>query len=996
MKTNLNKNIIMKHVAYWILKFERSFFNKFSSIFKVLIGISLSFCICQSIHAASNLVSKTGALTVRGIENVLKDKDGVVGDTIDENKRMGESSIQDSIENAIIALGIYSDKTSLSYNVQEIDGSTLTKVKQPNFAGSLIGKIAGAQINQSSIGAGGATRIVLRGTKSISAVGNNVLYVIDGIPVQNSNVGDGSIGEDAGVRQTVDYISDLNADDIETISILTGPSACALYGANAANGVIVITTKKGSEKTNLRFNSTTSFGNVTYLPDFQTTYGNTEGEYGSWGEKLSTPSTYDPADYFNTSITYDNSLSFSTGTKNSKSYLSVNHVNSDGVVVNNKYSKLVFTAKHSHVILENKLTFNVGANYFIVSDENRSSQGTDRNPIVEFYTYPRGENPEEFRLFEIYNTESGINERNWTWGSQSLDLQNPYWKQYRMLTENKRKRYMVNASIQWDILKDLNLSVRSQLDKINIDKEEKDYASTYFEVDYDNGRYALREANSRSIYTDAILNYKRSLNTNFNLISNLGVSIKDKQYDNNEQEGYLETANNFSTSNFIDTLQTEQINEYSYQEKSVFASLNLGWKSYAYVTLSGRNDRSESIYNIPSTSFFSHSVGVSVLPSEFIALPSLFDFLKVRAAWSQVGNSINNYINLNTYEDASDSSSYTASMMSFELNPERTTSYEVGLSMGFWDNLINIDVTAYKSNTYDQAFNVDIDDTTGYSNTYVQAGNIENKGIEASLGIDYNITKDFNWKSNIIFSLNKNKIVELCDGCKDSYGNEYDFTSIEVGGYSGLSFNLVEGGSMSDVYIDNKFLRDTEERIVLDEDYNIQVDDQEPYKAGSVAPKYNIGFNNDFTWKQLNFGFLVTARVGGVCFSGTQMELDALGVTQASADARDNGGVKVNSGYIDAETYYSFVNENKIYGDYMYSATNVKFKEVYINYAFNNLLKSDMNLSVGITARDLFMIYCKAPFDPESISVTGTYGQGVDYFMTPSTRNLAVNLTLNF
>ena len=971
----------MKNIDFRLLKFDRLSFNRRALFLKVLITSTLFFCTYHSIHATNNLALNGEAVENRKGAKELQDIGIDSSNTIDIQKRNEASIDEDSVDNVVTALGVIHTKKSLSYNVQEIDASALTKVKQTNFTSSLIGKVAGAQINQSAIGAGGATRIVMRGTKSISTDGNNVLYVIDGIPVINSNIGNGSIGENAGVRQSTEFISDFNSDDIESLSILTGPSATAIYGVDGANGAIIITTKKGSDKTNVRFNSTISIGEVAYLPEFQNTYGNLKGEYGSWGNMMTNPSTYDPADYFRTSITSDNSLSFSTGGKRSKSYFSVNHVDANGVVVNSNYNKLAFTAKHAHKMMNDKLTFNIGLNYFDVSDENRSSQGIDRNPIVEFYTYPRGENPEEFRLYKIFNSETYIYERNWAWGQQTLNLQNPYWKQYRMLTENNRKRYMANASIQWEILENLNLSVRSQVDKMNIQNEDKDYAST---DGFENGRYALREANNRNIYADALLNFKHSWDNKFNLTSTFGISLKDNQYDTNEFGGSLVTPNDFNINNIVDdSLNVEQTFENSYQEKSAFANLNLGYKSYAYLTLSGRNDWSKSDY-IPSISFFSPSIGVSVLPGEFINLPSWVDIMKIRAAWSMVGNSINNYTIL--MASVNDSIIALNSTTDPKLNPEKTKSYEVGFNMGFLNNLFNFDVTLYKSNTYDQYFNSVFNNSTAYSNAFLQAGNIENKGIEASLGINYNITKDFNWESCITYSLNKNKIIELCDGCSE----------IEVGSYSGLPFKLVEGGSMSDVYIDNKFLRDGENRIVLNIDNEMMIDDREAYKAGSVAPDYIIGFNNDFTWKELNFGMLITARVGGVCFSRTQMELDAYGVSQASAEARDNGGVNVNNGKIDASTYYEFVLTENLYGNYMYSATNVRFKEAYINYTLNNFLKSDIDLSFGLSARNLFMIYSKAPFDPENVAVTGTYGQGVDYFMTPSTRNFAVNLILNF
>lgn len=893
------------------------------------------------------------------------------------------------------ALGVKIDEKKLSYGVQEFDSSAVSKVKQTNFVSSLIGRVAGVQINSSSVGAGGANRVIMRGTKSLSNDGNEVLYILDGMPLENFNLSYNGIGEEAGSTQSASAIADINADDIESIEVLTGPAATALYGSKAANGAILITTKKGTEKTTIRLNSTTTVGQAVNLPDFQTKYGNSSATYGSWGAELLTASDYDPADYLDNTITYDNTLSVSTGGKNSTSYFSINHVDSKGVYSNSKYSKVAFKAKHSVNLFKDKVTVDLGVNYISQKDQNQRNQGTLLNPLAEIYTYPTGEAAGEFGLYKLYDTATDTYVRNWAWGDQGLGLQNPYWKQNEMLTENSRNRYILDAAVKWNIIDDLTLTARSRVENTNVYNEQKYSAGSYFENGNTNGYYGVEDATNRSIYADAIASYKHEWGA-FNLEANAGVSINDVYYNYNGYNGYLSSANTFNLSGIdASTLSMNQISRASYQEKSAFASVNLGVKNYVTLSLSGRNDWSSSLYNLPTSSFFSPSAGIAVLPSEIFNMPSWVSLIKLRGNMSKVGNSMNKYLLYNTYAN-SDNYEYYNSASAYKvdyMDPEQTTSNEAGFDLSFKDSMFNLSATYYKSTTKNQTYLLGLG--TDFSNDYVKVGEVSNEGFEVAFGINYTFKNNLNWKSNIIYSKNTNKIEQLSAFSSD--GTTLSATnSITLGGYDGITYKLVEGGSMSDIYLENSLLTDMAGGYVVNEIYELQVDDRYDYKAGSLDPKYTLSFSNDFTWKNLNAGFLISARVGGVCFSKTQLALDGFGVSQASADLRDAGGIAINYGTMAADTYYQAIADLKVYDQYMYSATNVKLKELYVNYKFNNVFKTDLDITVGLTARDLFMLYCKAPFDPENVAVTGTYGYGVDYFMTPSTRNIAFNLVLNF
>lgn len=312
-------------------------------------------------------------------------------------------------EVVVTALGIKRSEKALSYNVQKLDNNDLTTVKDANFMNSLNGKVAGVNIQRSAAGVGAGTRVVIRGNKSISGE-NNVLYVIDGVPIGNQadRSGDGS---GFGGRTSGEGIANMNPDDIESISVLTGPSAAALYGANAANGVVLINTKKGAAgKVKINISSSAEMANAFVLPKFQNTYGNLPNDPTSWGEKMATPGSYDPKDFFKTGSTFNNSVSLSTGTEKNQTYFSASAINSNGIVPNNKYHRYNVTLRNTTKFLDDKLTLDASAGYVREYYNNMISYGTYFNPIVGAYLYPRGENFEQEKYFERYNPALGYNE----------------------------------------------------------------------------------------------------------------------------------------------------------------------------------------------------------------------------------------------------------------------------------------------------------------------------------------------------------------------------------------------------------------------------------------------------------------------------------------------------------------------------------------------------------------------------------------------------------
>ena len=377
-------------------------------------------------------------------------------------------------EVVVTALGIKREQKALSYNVQAVDGEKLTAVKDANFVNSLNGKVAGVVINSSSAGPGAAARVVMRGTKSIDK-NNNALYVIDGIPMFNVSSGN----QDGGTMATQpgsDGVADLNPEDIESISVLTGPSAAALYGYQAANGVILVTTKKGQEgKTKVTFSNNTSFSTALMTYDFQNTYGNAEGNATSWGDKLATPTTFDPAGFFNTGVNVINGLTFSTGTAKNQTYASVSTTNTTGIIPNSEYNRYNFSFRNTAKFANDKLTLDLGAQYVIQNNKNMVGGGQYFNPIPALYLFPRGENFQEVQMYERWNSTRQIMEQYWPTSIYSTDInmQNPYWIVNRMQTQTKKQRYMLNASLKWDIADWFNIIGRVSAEEPEAEKAEE-------------------------------------------------------------------------------------------------------------------------------------------------------------------------------------------------------------------------------------------------------------------------------------------------------------------------------------------------------------------------------------------------------------------------------------------------------------------------------------------------------------------------------------------
>ncbi|MDU8954802.1 MAG: SusC/RagA family TonB-linked outer membrane protein [Bacteroides sp.] len=834
----------------------------------------------------------------------------------------------------VTALGIKRSEKALSYNVQQLSSDDITTVKDPNFMNSLNGKVAGVTINSSASGAGSAARVVMRGVKSITK-SNNALYVIDGIPmfnVVNESSDTGITADQPGS----DAVADINPEDIESINMLTGPAAAALYGNAAASGVVLINTKKGTkDKTNVSVSSSTIFSNATMLPKMQSKYGNKDGQFASWGDVVN--SNYDPSNFFRTGVNTINSVSLSTGTSKNQTYVSVSATNSTGILPNNKYERYNVSGRNTASFLNDKLTLDFGANLIFQNDRNMTAQGRYFNPLTSLYLFPRAENFDAVRMYERYNEGLGIYEQYWPYETQSMELQNPYWTMNRIIRENKKKRFMTNASLKWNIIEGIDITGRLKYDKTDMRSTDKRYASTIeqFASAY-GGYYDIRKEYS-SFYGDIMLNIAKTFKDNtWSVNANIGASINDQREEQIGHGGNLEGIYNFFAVHNIDTSAKYRRIQSGYiqQSQGVFINAEVGYKSMLYLTATGRNDWESQLAFSEASSFFYPSVGLSGIISSMVKLPDWLSYLKVRGSYTEVGTSFERFITRPTYEFniASGKWSSTSIYPVRNLKPEKTRSWEVGVNSKWLNNHLSFDVTYYRSSTINQTFTADLSISSGYSKAYIQSGNVRNEGMEIALGYN-NQWRGFSWDSNLTFSWNKNKIVKLTEGSVNPMtGEPITKDNYDMGQLGNLDarVKLYKGGSIGDVYATHLIKRDGNNNVYVSKEGKIEIESVDEFKLGSILPKSNMGWSNNFSYKGVNLGVTLTARFGGIALSGTQSVLDQYGVSKVTADYRDAGGIMINHGYVDTEKYFDTVKGYAAY--YTYSATNVRLAELNLLY----------------------------------------------------------------
>ena len=935
-----------------------------------------------------------------------------VGARTDFSVTLRESTSE--IESVVVtALGIKRQEKALSYNVQQVGAEELTTVKDANFMNSLAGKVAGVTINTSSSGVGGATKVVLRGNKSISQ-SSNALYVIDGIPMYNFGGGGGTEFDSRGATES---IADINPEDIESMSVLTGAAAAALYGSEAANGAVMITTKKGqSGALKVTLSSNTEFLDPFVLPEFQNRYGtglngvSSGSKIYSWGERLNPASSYGytPNDFFETGHVYTNSVTVSGGTDRNQTYFSAASVNSDGIIPNNEYDRYNFTFRNTSYFLKDKLRLDASASYIYQQDQNMTNQGVYSNPLVPAYLFPRGENFDLYRRFERYNEGTKLMEQFWSADMEGGDLrmQNPYWIAYRNLRNTDKKRYMLSFSASYDILPWLNVTGRVRIDNANTLYTQKLYASSNTTITDGgkNGHYTEARGYNTQTYGDLMVNIDKTFGDDWSLQANVGASVNNVKSDELSYRGPIQEnglPNVFNVFDLDDTKKRAEKTGWHDQTQSVFASVEVGWKQMLYLTVTGRNDWASQIAGSSESSFFYPSVGLSWVPTSLWDLGEAFGYLKLRGSIASVGTPFPRYLTIPTYEyDATnrvwkDKTHYPIG----DLKPERTITYEVGLDARLWKH-VNLSVSWYQADTKNQTFDPSLPPSSSYTTIYLQTGHVRNTGVELAAGYD-NRWGDFRWGTNFTFSWNRNEIIELAANAVNPVtGEPLNLEKLDIKGLGKAKYILKEGGTLNDLYTTSDLRFNDNGYVEVDKSGNLLITDEgEDIYLGSVVPDYNLAWRNDFSWKGINLGVLFTGSIGGVCYSATQANMDLYGVSEASAAARDAGGVWINGReLVDAQKWYQAIgSQSGLPQYYTYSATNFRLQELSLGYTLPaKWFRDKMRMTVSFVGRNLWMIYCKAPFDPAAVASTGLNYQGIDYFMMPSLRSLGFNVKFQF
>ncbi len=907
-------------------------------------------------------------------------------------------------EVVVTALGIRRESRSLTYGVQTINGNELSKVPDASLVNSLSGKVAGAQITRSSSGVGGSTKVVLRGNKSING-DNNALYVIDGIPMPRNN--SAQISGIFGGQDRGDAIENLNPDDVESITVLPGSSSAALYGSQGANGVILITTKKGlAGKTTISVNSNTTFDKPFMLPKLQTTYGQTTvDENGqpvtnspfSWGDKT-TASSYNPRSFFKTGKTFINGVSLQTGTAGNQSYFSFESTNSTGILPNNKLDKYNFTARNTSQFFKDKLTLDVSANYITQNVYNRPYQGFYYNALVPLYIFPRGVDFTPYKNnYEIFDPVRQLNTQNWPYSINDIATQNPYWIANRNTNQDRLSRFLGTVSLKYNITNWLNVQARLKIDNTSDIYEAQRYATTTTTLVGAKGGYQYNPTRSNQTYADFIANINKKLSNKFTLTANLGASIQDNLATGSNTDGnLLNFANVFSISNIDYTLVYPTQYSNRRQIQSIFGTATLGYNDMLYLDVTGRNDWDSSLAFTSKDNFFYPAIGLNAVLSKIFKLPEPVTFAKIRANLTNVGNGTGiAYATNPTYPIVNGSVNAIGAAPFAALKPEKTRSYEIGLDARFFNDNLSLNINVYKSYTRNQIYPITVSPSTGYSTYYFNGGNLMNKGIDGTIGYNAKFGA-FTWRPSVNFSINRNRILDVLE-YQDPYTGAQ--TSLDYVNLSTDVFNLrvQKGGSYGDMYA-QAAKKDANGNYVVDAN-GIPVKSSDYTKIGNYNPRFSAGFQNEFNYKSFRLSFLVDGRFGGQVVSLTQAVLDQYGVSAASGKARDNGGVSVNGKKVDSQLYYTTTGgRNAIVSEYVYSATNIRLRELVFGYTLtgaylNNKIK---NVGLSVIARNLWMIKNNAPFDPDVTLSTANGLQGLDAFNLPSLRSIGFKISAQF
>lgn len=911
---------------------------------------------------------------------------------IAEIKLITEDKSLDAV--IVTALGITKSVKSLTYAAQDIKGDKLNKAKETNVINSLQGKIAGVTITKNATGPGSESKVIIRGNRSITN-SNEPLYVIDGVPLS------GNVGM-------------LNSDDIETMSVLKGASAAALYGSQGQNGAIIITTKRGKAgQTTVNYIGGITIDQAAVLPDLQFEYG--QGDAGvynassehSWGPKItgqtvelwnghSVSMQGQPnrlKDYFRNAATLTNTLSIQGGNDKAQSYFSYSNMLAEGIMPNNDLIRHNLDFKNTYNVTS-KLSVFTKLSYIYESVDNRvwpGDGGTYALPSI--FRSPVTIPLSEMKQYSYIDASGTEKQSYWNPGS-SVQL-NPYWALNRVIWYQKLERLLGLVSVKYSFTNWLNLQLRGSLDKTTQNFTHKVYADSYFSQV--GSTFDMSESHRQGMNVDALLSFNHSIGKDLSLTGNIGASVQESKYESIVQDANgLNKANYFFMVNAKSPVVTNTFGK-SPQVQSLYATATLGFRNYLYLDVTARNDWSSALPKA-NQSYFYPSVGLSAILSDIIKMPQWVSYGKVRITYASSGFGGTEYLDRNYFSVGSGGAILTPSIQSLgNYRPEITHSFETGLDWRFFHNRFGFNLTYYDTKTKDQLLLIGIPGATLFSQKYINAGLIQNKGIELTADVTPIKSRDFSWTAGINYSKNKNKVKELTDNMK----------SVIIGaGDAVYLIKVDEGSSFGDVYV-RGWARDDQGRRLVDADGSPTLTDGTNVFVGNYNPDYMLGFSNTINYKNISLSFLIDHRQGGVVISGTQALIDADGHSRQSLQGRDGGiildGVQEdgskNTTAVEAQKYFGLIGGRYPIAEfYSYSGTNTRLRELVLSYGFSNSVLSKTKFikkaEVSIVGRNLFFFHRAAPVDPEI--TRGVNGGGLEYAALPSTRTYGINLNITF
>jgi TonB-linked SusC/RagA family outer membrane protein len=928
----------------------------------------------------------------------------------------------------VTAVGVKREKKSLGYAVSTVQGSDISK-SQSNPVSALAGKVAGVVVSASSGEVGGSNRVVIRGVSSLGGA-NQPLYIVDGVPILNdmfSGKGDGSIaGVDNGNRA-----SDINPDDIASLTVLKSGAAAALYGSRAKNGVIVITTKRGKQskkKSYFTYSNSMSIGNPLKLPDYQNTYApGDKGKYGKtrlngWGPRISdlegtevellngdmqelSAHKDNVKDFFDTSFNMSNSIAVADADKDGDYRLSFTNTKNEGLIPESWQKKNVLSFNGGRNM--GKVTSRISFSYIRDITNNRGKGGTadavlgiPRTLDLDYYKDYLNEDGSQKTLSEFSN--------------------NPYWSLNKNKYETKMNRVIGNFQLAYKPLEWLEISARIGTDFYN---EQRSNITAKGTLGAMKGSRSENNYWSRSFNSDILLTANKEIASDLNLTVILGHNINQRDYRRQSVE-----AEDFIVDDFYGYANSNKSQPTSYESKrriwGVFADVTLDYKGYLFLNMTGRMDNSSTLPE-ENNRYYYPSVSTSFIVTD--AFPSLknnvLSYLKVRANIASVGSDEDPYqldFNYTALEDvfvqfASRNTyphggyrAYSApgTLPPLSLKPEKQISWETGLDVYLFENRVGLDLSYYETITKDQIIGIQVPNSTGYYRKKLNIAEIKNNGYELRMTAIPFRSDDFKWDMAVNFTKNTTKVVELAPGVKT-----YDVGSA----YNGVVVKAEAGESLA--LYGKKFERDPEGNMIINKTTGLFAIGGESEKLGDIDPDFTFGFENTFKYKNLSVSALIDGRVGGYMYSNTVRSLRYDGLVEETTNNR--GGSIINKGvnevtsgdettYVANTTAVNTMHEwwnnyanDQVAESSVFENTWVKLRQVRLDYTFPKKFLANTpfgSAEFGIYGRNLLILYSKVPhIDPEQSALgASSNGQGVEWGGIPTTRNFGVNFRLTF